>query len=136
VLASDSILVNGLPAQRVVSDLRGQSGTIRVVSYFIQREKTIFHFHGLAKPPAFDKHLSTFERTMRGFKELSDPKKLNVKPDRIRLRTAKAAGALESHLRSMGVPKEDLKDMALLNGMELSETLPANTLLKVIEKGR
>jgi hypothetical protein len=34
------------------------------------------------------------------------------------------------------VPKEDLDDMALLNGMELKESLPANSLIKVVEKGR
>jgi predicted Zn-dependent protease len=136
VLASDSIKVSGFPAQRIVSDVRGQSGTIRVVSYFIQRDKSIFHFHGLSKPSTFDKYLSTFERTMKGFKELTDPKKINVKPDRIRLRTTKTGGTLESSLRSMGIPKDDLDDIALLNGMQLNENLPANTLVKVIEKGR
>ena len=136
VLASDSIMVSGFPAQRIVSDVRGESGTIRVVSYFIQRDKSIFYFHGLSKPPTFDKYLSTFERTMKGFKELTDPKKINVKPDRIRLRSTKTAGTVESNLRSMGIPKGDLDDLALLNGMELNENLPANTLVKVIEKGR
>jgi len=129
-------MVSGFPAQRIVSDVRGESGTIRVVSYFIQRDKSIFYFHGLSKPPTFDKYLSTFERTMKGFKELSDPKKINVKPDRIRLRTAKTGGTVESSLRSMGIPKDDLDDIALLNGMQLNENLPANTLVKVIEKGR
>ena len=136
VLASDSITVSGFPAQRLVCDVKGQSGAIRVVSYFIQKDKSIFYFHGLSAPSVFDKHLNTFERTMRGFKELSDPKKINVKPDRIRLRTTKAAGTVESSLRSMGIPKDDLDDTALLNGMELKENLPANTLIKVVEKGR
>lgn len=136
VLSSDPITVGGFPAQRVVSDVRGQSGTIRVVSYFIQRGKSIFYFHGLSSPSAFDKYLNTFERTMKGFKELTDSKKINVKPDRIRLRTTKTAGTVESSLRSMGIPKDDLDDFALLNGMDLSENLPANTLVKVIEKGR
>lgn len=136
VLASDPITVGGFPAQRVLSDVRGQSGTIRVVSYFIQRGKSIFYFHGLSSPSAFDKYLNTFERTMKGFKELTDSKKINVKPDRIRLRTTKTAGTVESSLRSMGIPKDDLDDFALLNGMDLSENLPANTLVKVIEKGR
>jgi predicted Zn-dependent protease len=136
VLASDSITVSGFSAQRLVCDVRGQSGTIRVVSYFIQRDKTIFYFHGLSSPSVFDKYLNPFERTMKGFKELSDPKKINVKPDRIRLRTTKTAGTVESTLRSMGIPKDDLDDLALLNGMELNENLPANTLVKVIEKGR
>jgi predicted Zn-dependent protease len=136
VLASDSITVSGFPAQRLVCDIKGQRGVIRVVSYFIQKDKSIFYFHGLSALSAFDKHLNTFERTMRGFKELSDPKKINVKPDRVRLRTTKAAGTVESSLRSMGIPKDDLDDTALLNGMELKENLPANTLVKVIEKGR
>jgi predicted Zn-dependent protease len=136
VLHSDPIMVSGFPAQRIVSDVRGQSGTIRVVSYFIQREKSIFYFHGISSPSVFDKYLNSFERTMKGFKELTDPKKINVKPDRIRLRTTRTAGTVESSLRSMGTPKDDLDDIALLNGMELSENLPANTLVKVIEKGR
>jgi len=134
-LASDAITLSGFPAHRLVCDVKGQSGTMRVVSYFIQKDKSIFYFHGLSAPSVFDKHLNTFERTMRGFKELSDPKKINVKPDRIRLLTTKAAGTVESSLRSMGIPKDDLDDMALLNGMELKENLPANTLIKVVEKG-
>jgi len=136
VLASDSITVGGFPAHRLVCDVSGQSGTIRAVSYFIQKDKSIFYFHGLSSPSVFDKHLNTFERTMKGFKELSDPKRISVKPDRIRLRTTKTAGTVESSLRSMGIPKDDLDDIALLNGMELNENLPANTLVKVIEKGR
>jgi hypothetical protein len=36
----------------------------------------------------------------------------------------------------MGIPKEDLDGMALLNGMELNESLPMNSLIKVVEKGR
>jgi predicted Zn-dependent protease len=119
-----------------VSDVRGQSGTIRVVSYFIQKGKPIFYFHGLSKSSVFDSYLGTFERTMKGFKELTDPKKINVKPDRIRLRSTKTGGTVESGLRSMGIPKDDLDDIALLNGMQLNENLPANTLVKVIEKGR
>jgi len=136
VLASDSLTVGGFPAHRLVCDVRGQSGAIRVLSYFIQKDKSIFYFHGLSAPSVFDKHLNTFERTMRGFKELSDPKKINVKPDRIRVRTTKAGGTVESSLRSMGIPKDDLDDTALLNGMGLEESLPANTLIKVVEKGR
>jgi predicted Zn-dependent protease len=135
VLASDSVTVGGFPAHRLVCNIKGESSTIRVVSYFIQKDKSIFYFHGLSAPSVFDKHLNTFEKTMSGFKELSDPKKINVKPDRIRLRTTKAAGSVESAFRTMGIPKDDLDDIALLNGMELSENLPANTLVKVIEKG-
>jgi predicted Zn-dependent protease len=136
VLASDSVTVGGFPAHRLVCDVRVQNEVIRVVSYFIQRDNSIFYFYGLSNPSAFEKYLSTFEGTMRGFRELSDPKRINVKPDRVRLRTTKTAGTVESSLRSMGIPKDDLENTALLNGMELNENLPAHTLVKVIEKGR
>jgi len=136
VLASDPITVSGFPAHRLVSDVRSQSGTIRAVSYFIQKDKAIFYFHGLSAPSVFDKHLNTFERTMRGFKQLSDSKKINVKPDRIRLRATRTSGTVESGLRSLGVPTKDLEDIALLNGLDLKENLPPNRLVKVVEKGR
>jgi predicted Zn-dependent protease len=135
VLASDPITVGGFPAHRLVCNVKGEGSTIRVVSYFIQKDKSVFYFHGLSAPSVFDKYLNLFERTMRGFKGLTDQKRINVKPDRIRLRTTKAGGSAESAFRSMGIPKEDLDDMALLNGMELNENLPANTLVKVVEKG-
>jgi predicted Zn-dependent protease len=44
-------------------------------------------------------------------------------------------GILENVLRSFGVPKEKLKEMALLNGKNLDQVIPANTLIKLVEKG-
>jgi predicted Zn-dependent protease len=72
---------------------------------------------------------------MRQFRELSDPRRIGVKPDRVRIRVAKSSGTLENALRSLNVPDEKLKDMALLNGRDLSEIIPAGTLIKVVEKG-
>jgi predicted Zn-dependent protease len=70
------------------------------------------------------------------FKELSDPKMINIKPDRIRIRDIGSVDTLENALRSLGVPNEKLKEMALLNGKHLNEMIPANTMLKVVERGR
>jgi predicted Zn-dependent protease len=53
VLASDSITVGGFPAQRLVCDVKGQSGR-RVVSYFIQKDNPSFYFSRLSAPSAFD----------------------------------------------------------------------------------
>ena len=69
------------------------------------------------------------------FKELSDPRRIDVKPDRIRIREARGSGTFENALRSLNVPNEELKEMALLNGRDLSQIVPANTLIKVVEKG-
>jgi predicted Zn-dependent protease len=136
VIMSEATQVNGLPSHRLISDIQSQSGVIRVMSYFIQKEKHIFVFHGLSARTLFPRYENLFDRHMRQFKELSDPKRINVKPDRIRIRSTGASDSLENLLRSFGVPNEKLKETALLNGRHLNEVIPANTTLKIIERGR
>jgi predicted Zn-dependent protease len=105
------------------------------MSYFIEKGKNVFVFHGLTSVERFQNYAPAFENTMRQFKELSDPKRIHVRPDRIRIRSGKATDTLENVLRSFGVPNEKLKEMALLNGKNLDQVIPANTLIKVAEKG-
>jgi predicted Zn-dependent protease len=136
LLSSDPLTVNGLSAYRLVSDIQSQQGYVRVMSYFISKDKYLYVFHGLCVPSVYSRYDDVFENTMKGFKDLSDPKKIHVQPDRIRIRTAKSAGTLEDALRSMGVAKDELKQTALLNGMELSDPVKTGTLLKVVDKGR
>jgi predicted Zn-dependent protease len=119
VIRSDAIQVNGLPSQRVISEVRTQKAVYQLMSYFIEKEKNVFVFHGLTSIERFQNYGPLFENTMRQFRELSDPKRIHVKPDRIRIRSAKATDTLENVLRSFGVPKEKLKEMALLNGKNL-----------------
>jgi predicted Zn-dependent protease len=136
VISSGAVGVNGLPSQRVLSDVRTDKGTIRVMSYFIEKDKKIFVFHGLTSSQKFQNVQALFEKTMGQFKTLSDPSRINVKPDRIRIRTAQTADTLENSLRSFGVPSDQINQTALLNGKQLNDRVPANTLIKVVEKGR
>jgi predicted Zn-dependent protease len=106
------------------------------MSCFIEKDKKVFVFHGLTSPSNFQKVEALFEKTMGQFKELSDPNRINVKPDRIRVRSTRTADTLENTLRSLGVPDDQLKQIALLNGRQLNDRIPANTLVKVVEKGR
>jgi predicted Zn-dependent protease len=122
-------------SQRVTSDIRTEKAAYRLMSYFIEKEKRVFVFHGLTTVGGFQNYGPLFESTMRQFKELSDPRRIDVKPDRIRIRAARGSGTLENALRSLNVPNEKLKEMALLNGGDLSQIIPANTLIKVVEKG-
>jgi predicted Zn-dependent protease len=135
VIRSDGIQVNGLSSQRVNSEIRTEKAAYRLTSYFIERGKSVFVFHGLTTIERFQSYGPLFENTMRQFRELSDPRRIGVKPDRVRIRVAKSSGTLENALRSLNVPDEKLKDMALLNGRDLSEIIPAGTLIKVVEKG-
>ncbi len=136
VIRTEAIYINGLSTERLSSDVQTQKGGVRVLSYFIQRGREIFVFHGLTSPGLSQKYESIFDGTMRNFRELSDSQRINVKPDRIRIRVAGSPDKLENLLRSFGVPNQKLKEVALLNGKDLNETIPANTMLKVVERGR
>jgi predicted Zn-dependent protease len=135
VIRSDGIQVNGLSSQRVTSEIRTQKAVYRLMSYFIEKGKNVFVFHGLTSVERFQNYGPLFENTMRQFRELSDPRRIDVKPDRIRIRATRSSDTLENALRSLSVPNEKLKEMALLNGGNLNQIIPANTLIKVVEKG-
>ena len=135
VIRSDGIQVNGLSSQRVTSEIRTEKADYRLMSYFIEKGKSVFVFHGLTSVERFQSYGPLFENTMRQFRELSDPRRIDVKPDRIRIRATRSSDTLENALRSLNVPNEKLKEVALLNGGNLNQIIPANTLIKVVEKG-
>ncbi|MBN1841741.1 MAG: M48 family metalloprotease [Deltaproteobacteria bacterium] len=136
VIKFDSTRVNGLPAQQVISDISSQQGTTRVMSWFISKEERVFVFHGFTSQAMFERYGSAFRVTMGGFATLTDPKRINVRPDRIRIRATGSAGTLKEAFRSLGMPDNKLKEMALLNGRHLGDWIAAHSLLKVVEKGQ
>ncbi|KPK30413.1 MAG: hypothetical protein AMK69_03245 [Nitrospira bacterium SG8_3] len=136
VIKYDAKKVNGLSAYRLISDIATQGGVLRVMSYFIAKDKYIYVFHGLSTPQSFQAHASLFDRTMGQFRPVTDRKRIDVKPDRIRIRTTERADTMGNVLRSLGVPEKERKDIALLNGKSLNEPIAANTMIKVVEKGR
>lgn len=135
VIRSDAITVNGLSAQRLISDIAAQQRSLRVMSYFIQKDQKIYVFHGFSHQILFERYRAIFHATMSRFKALADPERLDVKPARLRIRATRGAGTLGEALRSLGVADKKLEEMALLNGKYLHDVIAANTLLKMVEKG-
>ncbi|NWG04402.1 MAG: M48 family metalloprotease [Syntrophaceae bacterium] len=136
VIRTDALKVNGFPSQRIISDLQTQQKVLRVMSYFIEKDQKVFIFHGISSSSTYPRYETIFDHTFRQFKELSDPKRIHVKPDRIRIHVAKELDTLENTLRSLGFQNERLRKMVLLNGGNPNQMIPANTLIKVVEKGR
>jgi predicted Zn-dependent protease len=134
VLDSTRLQINGLPVYRLISQVRSQQGILQTMSYFIQKDDKIYVFHGLSPANLFHGYRATFENTMRGFQELTDPDKLQVKPSRIRFRSTQSPGTLRQTLKALGTPEDKLEELALLNGKHLDDPIPANTLLKVLDK--
>ena len=132
VKTSQPIRVNGLSAHRVVSDVATEQGVISISSYFIQKDNKIYVFHGYTGQAQFNNYLPSFNQTMGQFKTLTDPRKINVKPDKLVMKKTRRQGSLRSALQQFGVPQDKLEEMAILNGMQLDDAVAANTMIKVV----
>ena len=140
VVDSRQLTVNGLPALEVLSTQTSQDpntgaqSSIAVKSMYIQYSGEIFVFHGVTTPNDFQSLESTFDRTMTGFKQLTDQSKLNRQPERINLVTVKSAGTIAQALQANGIPSNRVKEFAIVNGMEQNAQVSSGTVIKVLGK--
>ncbi|MFV0591776.1 MAG: M48 family metalloprotease [Draconibacterium sp.] len=139
VIQSKDVKVNGSNAIEVISQQTsqaesGQQQTIKLCSYFIEKDGKVYTFHGIASDTDFNKYLSSFELTMKGFSTLTDASKLNVKPDRVRIKTVQKTSTLADAFAYFNVPKDQYKELALLNNIDLNQQLTRGKLIKVITK--
>ena len=135
---SKNVTVNGLQAITTVSQQvsenqqSGEQQTVKVMSYFISYNGSVYVFHGVASGTNFDNYLPAFQTTMKNFRELTDPSKLNVKPKRIKIQSVRRSGTLADAFNYFGVPQAKMNELALLNDMELSDKVTQGKLIKII----
>ena len=138
VTESINTTINGMPAIAVFSEQTqqnsntGQAQTTRVRSFFIDDAGTFYVFHGVAAQENFNTYLPGFHLTMQQFAKLNDPAKINVKPQRIKVRRVAQTGPLANAFRFHGATAKQLEELAFLNNMELNQTVQAGTMIKLI----
>ncbi len=141
-IESRELYVNGLralavvgepaPAQQQQGQQQQQPPQIRTLSYFIQYGDAVYLIMGVSGTADFYTYSSYFTNTMENFRELKDPAKLNKKPERIRVKTLNNSNTLGEALRYYKVPEARLEELAILNGMQLTDRMAAGTMFKVI----
>jgi predicted Zn-dependent protease len=138
---SKQVTVNGLPALAIVADQnpqqqqqQQQQETVRTLTYLIQYGKNIYSIIGVSSATNFNNYFAAFSNTMQRFQKLTDPSKLNRKPERVRVKSVARATTLEQALKQYNTPANRLNEVAILNGMALNEQLSAGTLIKIIDK--
>jgi predicted Zn-dependent protease len=134
VVNSGQVTINGLPALAVIADQQQQDGSIlRTLSYFIQHTSAIYHLIGVAMASDYSRYESYFSHTAQSFKTLTDPEKLNKQPERIRIKTVNQATTLSQALRNFGIPDKRLEELAILNGMNLTDPVAAGERIKIVQ---
>lgn len=141
VLETSNIKVNGNNALRAISQQvsqnqqTGQQQVIKLLSYFIEKDGYVYNLHGICNGPEFNTYAGYFESTMKNFDSVSDPSKLNVQANRIRVKTIRSASvSLSDAFEYYKVPQEKYNEFALLNNMELNHTLRKGDMIKVLGK--
>jgi predicted Zn-dependent protease len=105
---------------------------LRTQSYIFQHNGNLYHFIGVSTATDFPNYQQLFTQSMQEFRTVTDASILNKKADRIRIKTVSSSMTLAQFLRSQNVPDAQLEQYAILNGMALTDQLPAGTLVKVI----
>lgn len=138
VLESKNVTVNGNPAVAVVSSLAqqdpnsGAQSNLRILSYYISYDNNIYLFHGVSAESDFNNYFNTFQYTMKGFNKLTDPNKINVQAERVKVVSVSAPMTLQQVLAKEKVPAKRQEEVAVLNSMMLTDRIAAGTLIKVL----
>ncbi|NNE27732.1 MAG: M48 family metalloprotease [Saprospiraceae bacterium] len=143
VLESQRTNVNGMPAYAMVSEQKPdpqangpgqQQEPIRLMSYFIQYDQLIYVFHGISLKSEFNGYTQNFKQTMTSFKKLTDPRRINVQPTRLVIKTTNQSGPLNTILQRLGAEYNDLEELSIINGMTLEETVQSGSKLKLFSQ--
>ena len=127
--------VNGYPALVYLAEQTSQNQSVTMISYLIQKDGNIYVFMGLANSSDFAQYQEPLTQSMANFKNLTDPSKINVKPDRIRVKQVPKDMTLSQVLQYYKVPAASHEEMAVINGMQLEDRLKSGTFIKVISTG-
>ena len=126
--------INGLASIIMVAEQKQETGTIRVLSALIQFEGKIYSLMGISELSKFATYQPSFLFTIQNFKELKDQQKLNRKPEVVRIKSLSQPMTLQAAFQSFNMPAERFEELAILNGMLLSDKLSKGSLIKVIGK--
>jgi len=140
VLESKEVSVNGLPAFALVAEQQAQqqqqqqqSPAIRALIYLIQYGGNIYNLMGVTTAQNFNSYGNVFAGSMQNFRQLTDSEKLNRQPVRIRIKPVNQSGTLSQALSTYKTRSADMQDLAILNGMELTDRVEKGMLIKVLE---
>ncbi len=135
-ISSKNETLNGLQAitvsfQQSQQQQDGSSAiSMKGKSTIIKYGDLMYNLAGVAAPADYNTYQGTFDNTLRKFKKLTDPNKLNRQPNRIHLFRTTVDGTLQQALSSQNIPQDRLEEFAILNGMMLGNSVPKGTLLK------
>ena len=100
---------------------------------FIRKDAVLFQVLGQSQHPG-DAQDDRIFSTFRSFRSLDDPARINVTPDRVRVRDVRATGAFDAVVKGMGALSADLETNAIMNNVQTADRVMAGSLVKVVTR--
>ena len=88
----------------------------------------------MAQAANFAGSVNQFKSIAQGFKAVTDGNILNRQPDRIRIKTVQRDGSLKDALKDNNQSDKQMDDLAIINGMSLSDKVTKGMLIKTLSK--
>jgi predicted Zn-dependent protease len=139
VVQSAEKTINGMNVLQVIADqpenAQQQAPALRTISHFISYGNLIYHIIGVSSLADFNNNSNLFSNTLSGFTQLTNQEIINRKPDRIKIITASQNTNLREilNIRNERDNKKQ-NEIAILNGMTLTESVPKGMMVKVISQ--
>jgi predicted Zn-dependent protease len=94
----------------------------------------MYVMQGMSYKKDYNAFKSIFANSMNGFKSLSDPARINVTPEKVKVVQVLQTATLKDVLLFNKMPTARLEEFSILNGMTLTDNVPAGSLIKVVIK--
>ena len=131
MVQSAPIRVNGMSAYAVQAVASTKQGEAALVNYFIEREGRVYSFLGYTGAQTLGAYAKLFQNTIEGFSSVTDPRILGIQPARISIIEVQRSGPFRTFLPDNFPPWLSAADLAILNQVQLDETIPAGAKLKL-----
>lgn len=146
VLENAKTTINGNPAYVLISQQQQQQqqgqpqqqqdprATLQIGTWLIQYNNAIYAMHGLASAADFNNAYSTFKQVAGGFQSLTDPDKINRKPERVFVKSAPRDGSFQEVMTALGMPAKRIEELGVVNGQKANDRITRGTLVKIISQ--
>ncbi len=133
LLDQSGLTINGLLSlQQTYYINKEEEKDLNVQITFISKNPYIYSFTAVSTVEDFNGYASSFKAIALSFSNLSDPKYLEVFPQRIKLVKSSGRNTLETIFNGAGMDQKVWKKFAVINGMNLGQIPEKGRLIKVI----
>ena len=145
VLENTKTTINGNPAYVFISRQQPQQQqqgqpqqqqdpktTLQIGTWLIQYNNAIYAIHGLTSAADFNNTYNTFKQVAGNFRSLTDPAKINRKPERIFVKTVPRDGSFREVMTALGMPASRMEELGVVNGQKADDRIARGTLIKII----